>query len=97
VSVTTEVGVENDGAPEDPVREGGSFLDPLVVRPPAEYGVDVPAIRRQGAERRASFAGARVQAFVPMLVEQRLRGTLRGWSGPGRTLATHEEFEAVTG
>ena len=45
----------------------------------------------------ASFAGARVQAFVPILVEKRLRETLRGWSGPGSTPATHEESEAVTG
>ena len=97
MSVATEVIVENDGAPEDPVPEGGSFLDPLVVRLSAEYGVDLPAIRRQGAEGLASFAGARVHAFVPILVEKRLRETLRGWSGHGRTLATHEESEAVTG
>jgi hypothetical protein len=97
VSVTTEVVVENDPAPGDPVREGGSFLDPLVVRPSAEYGVHLPAIRRQGAEGLASCAGARVQAFVPILVEKRSRETLCGWSGPGRTLATHEESEAVTG
>ena len=58
MSVTTEVVVETDGAPEGPVREGGSFLAPLVVCPSAEYGVDLPAIRRQGAEGLASSAGA---------------------------------------
>jgi hypothetical protein len=42
--VTTEVVVKTDGAPDDPVREGGSSLDPLVVRSPAEYGVDLPAV-----------------------------------------------------
>ena len=43
------------------------------------------------------FAGARVQTFVPILVEKRLRETLRNWSGSGRTLAPHEESEAVAG
>jgi hypothetical protein len=95
--VIAEVVVENDGAPEDPVPEGGSFLDRLVVRLSAEYGVEPQAIRRQAAEGLASFAGARVQAFVPILVEKRLRETLRGWSGPGRTLASHAESVAVTG
>ena len=68
-----------------------------MVSPSAAYGVDLPAIRRQGAEGLASFAGARVQVFVPIMVEKRLSETLRGSSGPGRTPATHEESEAVTG
>jgi len=97
VSVTAEVVVESDGAPEDPLPEGASFLDRLVVRLSAEYGVDPRAIRRQCAEGLAFFAGARVQAFVPILVEKRLRETLRNWSGSGRTLAPHEESEAVAG
>ena len=97
MSVTAEVVAEDDGAPEGPVPEGGSFLDPLVVRLSMEYGVDREAIRRRGAAVLASFAGARVQAFVPILVEKRLRETLRGSTGIERILAAHEEPEAVTG
>ena len=78
MSVTTALVVENDGAPEDLDPRGGSFLDPLVVRLSAEYGVEPQAICRQAAERLRSFAGARVQAFVPILVEKRLRELYRG-------------------
>ena len=84
MSVTAEAVAENDGTLEDLVPERGSFLDRLVVQLSAEYGVDPQAVRRRGAEVLASFAGARVQAFVPILVEKRLRQTLRSWSDPGR-------------
>jgi hypothetical protein len=94
VSGTAEV-VESDAEPEALVAD--SFLERLVVRLSAEYGVEPQAIRRQGAEGIASFAGARVQAFVPILVEKRLREALRGWSGPRRAGAAHEEPEAVAG
>ena len=57
-------------------RRGGSFIDPLVVRLHAEYGVDPQAIRSLAVEVLATFAGARVQAFVPILVEKRLRRDL---------------------
>ena len=97
MSLTAEVVVEHDGAPEDPVPRGGTLLDRLVARLSAEFGVEPQAIREQGAEGLASFAGARVQAFVPILVEKRLRVTLGGGRGPGRTPAAHEESEAVTG
>jgi hypothetical protein len=95
--VTAEVLVHSDAAPEDPVPAGGSFLAPLVVRLSAEYGVDGQALRREGAEVLAGFASARVQAFVPILVEKRLREMLRGWSGRGRTLPVREDSEAVPG
>ena len=83
MSLIVEV-VERDGAAEIPAPERRSFLDPLVARLSAEYGVEPPTIRRQGAELLASFAGARVQAFVPLLVEKRLRQTLRGRSAGRR-------------
>jgi hypothetical protein len=86
LSLTAEVVIEHGGAPEDPGPERGSFLDPLVVLLSAEYGVEPQAIRTRGAELLASFAGARVQAFVPLLVEKRLRQTLRGWSAGRRAV-----------
>jgi hypothetical protein len=99
--VTAESVVENEGAPAALIPARRSFLDLLVVRLSAEYGVDPQLIRRQGAEWLESFAGARIQAFVPILVEKRLRTALRGLSGPGRTLAAHlaahEEPAAIAG
>ena len=102
MSVTAESEADDHGALEHPVpalarpvREGGSFLGPLVVRLSTEYGVDPEAIRRLGAEVLASFAGARVQAFVPILVEKQLRETLRGRSAPGTVPVAHEESAAV--
>jgi hypothetical protein len=43
-----------------------------------EYGVDPELVGRLGGTVLESFAGARVQTFVPVLVEKRLRETLRG-------------------
>jgi hypothetical protein len=97
VSVTAEVVVENGGAPEDRVPEAGSSLDLLVVRLSAQYGVEPQSIRRHVAEGLAFFAGARVQAFVPILVEKRVRAMLRGWTDPRRIVAAHEESAAVAG
>jgi hypothetical protein len=65
------------GTPGDRVPGGGAFLAPLVVRLAVEYGVDPEVVGRLGATVLESFAGARVQAFVPVLVEKRLRETLR--------------------
>ena len=97
MSLIAEVVAEDDGAPEDPGPEGGSFLDLLVVRLSAEYGVEPQAIRRRGAELLASFAGARVQAFVPLLVEKRLREILRARSGPGEDLDGTREVRGGSG
>ena len=80
MSVTVLVVAEDDGAPEGAVPGSGSFVDALVARLHAEYGVDLQAIRSQTAEVLATFAGARVQAFVPILVEERLRETFRSRS-----------------
>jgi hypothetical protein len=76
VSVTATVfAAEDDGARDAPA--GGSFVEPLVDRLHAEYGGDRQAIRGLALEALAFFAGARVQAFVPILVEKRLRRACR--------------------
>jgi hypothetical protein len=74
VSVTAPVAV---GASEGLVPERGSFVEPLVDRLHAEYGGDRQTIRGLALEALAVFAGARVQAFVPILVEKRLRQACR--------------------
>jgi hypothetical protein len=76
VSVTATVfAAEDDGARDAPA--GGSFFEPLVDRLHAEYGGDRQAIRGLALEALGVFAGARVQAFVPILVEKRLRQACR--------------------
>ena len=61
---------------------GASFIDPLVDRLHATYGGDRQAIRRLALDALAVFAGARVQAFVPILVEKRLRELCRSAPRP---------------
>jgi hypothetical protein len=90
VSVLTVVVGEDDGKPEFPIPGAGSSLDTLVARLSAQYGVDPRAVRARADEVLASFAGARVQAFVPLLVEKRLRNTFRGGTGPGTTLPAQD-------
>lgn len=79
MSVTAPVAV---GAPERLVQGSaasvsGSFVDPLVDRLHAEYGGDRQTLRELAQEALAVFAGAPVQAFVPILVEKRLRRACR--------------------
>jgi hypothetical protein len=88
---------EDDGIPEGPAPGGRAFLDSLVARLSAQYGVDPRAVRSRAVEVLASFAGARVQAFVPILVEKRLRDTFRGRSGLGTIPAAQKESTAITG
>ena len=76
--IATVLYAEDDGAPEGPFPAGGSFIDSLVALLHAEYGVDPQAIRSRATEVLATFAGARVQSFVPILVEKRLRELYRG-------------------
>ena len=82
MSATAAVGVaEDDGrhepAPGAPRPGKVSFVDSLVARLHAEYGVDGEEIRRLAAEALETFATARVQAFVPVLVEKSVRVTCR--------------------
>jgi hypothetical protein len=89
MSVTaTMVTAEDEGVLAAPVPGGGSFVDPLVGRLHAAYGVDPRVIRHLATELLATFEGARVQAFVPILVEKRLREMCRALSaGPATGLA----------
>jgi hypothetical protein len=77
VTTTTPAVAADDAAPDRPIPGSGSFIDPLVARLHAEYGGDARAIRSLAVEVFAGFAGARVQAFVPILVEKRLRAICR--------------------
>jgi hypothetical protein len=75
VTVTaTRVVAEDDGS----LRSGHPFLDSLVARLHEEFGVDPERIRRLATELLGAFSTARVQAFVPILVEKRLRESFRG-------------------
>jgi hypothetical protein len=56
----------------------GSVVEAVVARLHAEYGVDRDELRAQADAALASFASARVQAFVPILVEKRVRNAYRG-------------------
>jgi hypothetical protein len=80
MSGLAEGGVDSATAAPDPASAfpvAGSFLDRLVVRLAAEHGVEPQVVRVLGVEVFATFAGARVQGFVLLLVEKRLRATLR--------------------
>jgi hypothetical protein len=87
VSLPAVVVAEDDGRPGLPIPGAGWSLDTLVARLSAQYGVDPRAVRARADEVLASFAGARVQALVPLLVEKRLRDSFRGRTGPGTTVA----------
>jgi Protein of unknown function (DUF3562) len=63
---------------DDPLPLRTSFVDLLVTRIAQEYDADPAEVRVRAAGALAAFAGARVQAFVPILVEKRLRETYRG-------------------
>src|SRR3954452_7973652 len=54
------------------------FLERLVSRLHEEYGADREDLRTEAVAALALFASARVQAFVPILVEKRLREACRG-------------------
>ena len=84
-----------DGVPDGPVHRSESFLDPLVARLSAQHGLDPRAVRDLAVRVLASFAGARVRAFVPILVEKRLRETCRGRAASGTIPAAHAESTAA--
>ena len=76
-TISPAVAGDDAAAPDGPVPGSGSFIDPRVARLHAEYGLDAGTIRSLAVEVLAGFAGARVQAFVPILVEKRLRAICR--------------------
>ncbi|MGY1742986.1 MULTISPECIES: three-helix bundle dimerization domain-containing protein [unclassified Blastococcus] len=63
---------------------GPRVLEVLVGRLHAEFGGDRQEIARLAAEVLETFATARVQAYVPILVEKRLRATYRVLRRPPR-------------
>ena len=68
---------EPGGMPKGNASAGEPFLDPLVARLSAQHGLDPQTVRSYAHQVLASFAGARVQAFVPVLVEKQLRHICR--------------------
>jgi hypothetical protein len=96
VSVTAVHLAEPLGVPEGSVPADDSFLDPLVAQLSAQYGLDPQAVRSRALRVLASFAGARVRAFVPILVEKQVREDCRRQSGLGTTIpAPRDESTAV--
>ncbi|MGY1726384.1 three-helix bundle dimerization domain-containing protein [Geodermatophilus sp. SYSU D01062] len=73
MSVVAEPLSADDGA----VPGADAVLGPLVARLSQEYGADPVEVRARAVAAFAAFAGARVQAFVPILVEKRLRERYR--------------------
>ena len=81
MSITaTAVVAEDDGAPARRGLRDLSMVESLVEQLHAEYGVDREQIRSRASELLETFATARVQAFVPILVEKALRETCRASS-----------------
>ena len=77
-AVVAGVVPEEDG----PLPLGTSFVDLLVTRIANEFGADPVEVRARAAVALAAFNDARVQAFVPILVEKRVRETYRGRGTP---------------
>jgi hypothetical protein len=79
MSVVAGVAVDGDDAADEgsgPTAAG--FVDALVARLHDEYGVDRDELRSEADAALATFASARVQTFVPILVEKRVRTVYRG-------------------
>ena len=74
--VVDEGPLERTG-PRPAVHRNAAFVESLVERLHLEYGVERDQIRARATEVLATFATARVQAFVPILVEKELRQTCR--------------------
>jgi hypothetical protein len=80
----TLVVADDDDAPDVVLTVDEPFVETLVARLYAEYGADPATVRRQVGAVLAGFAGARVQSFVPILVEKRLREMYRRAAPAGR-------------
>jgi hypothetical protein len=81
MSVTDALIAAGDDVLETAGPVHGSFVDRLVQRLHLEYGDDPGAIRALVDDVLATFAGARVQAFVPILVEKQVRQFYRRRNG----------------
>jgi hypothetical protein len=69
-------------APDEPHLdlERPSFLESLVARVSIEFGAEPQVVGRLAAEIVTRFANARVQSFIPVLVEKQLRERLRSYA-----------------
>jgi len=81
--VAVIITAEDDGMLHQTGRRGtvprdAAFVESLVERLHVEFGVDRDQVRALATTSVAGFAGARVQNFVPILVEKALRETYRG-------------------
>jgi hypothetical protein len=83
MSVTDAPVVAGEAGPDVVGTGYGPVADSLVERLQAEFAGDPQAIRREVEALLAAFADARVQAFVPILVEKQLRDTYRRANGIG--------------
>jgi hypothetical protein len=59
-----------------------TFLESLVARISEEYGAAREEVRSGAVQILQSFANARIQSFVPILVEKRLRAAYRQLGQP---------------
>ena len=81
MSVTAAPVVADDEVADVAAHGKAHFVEPLVERLHTDYGGDPQAIRRLVAAELARFAGARVLAFVPILVEKQMRQIYRRRNG----------------
>ena len=56
---------------------GDTFVDGLVARLHADYGVPHDELREEVDAALSAFTSARLRTFVPILVEKRLRNAYR--------------------
>jgi hypothetical protein len=68
-----------------PVAPEASFVEALVQRVCAEFGAAAEEVRALAHEVLRGFTNARIHAFVPILVEKRLREHYRLRESAGRT------------
>jgi hypothetical protein len=75
-----------------PGPERPSFMESLIARVCSDFGAAPELVGRYAGEIVAQFAHARVQSFIPVLVEKQLRDRVRtcpdgrdiGWPGSAR-------------
>jgi Protein of unknown function (DUF3562) len=77
MSVTDAPVLVDDCAPDVAATRHEGFADSLVDRLHGEFAGDRQSIHREVTALLAVFADARVQTFVPILVEKQVREALR--------------------
>jgi hypothetical protein len=73
-----EVPMPPTATPPDPPAPASSLIDGVIARLSEDFHVETDAVAVQAsAILRQRYAGARVQSFIPILVERELRALLR--------------------